>query len=158
VNDAPISPPDQLLLALTATVEPWLQRTLIHTAARQLGCPVDGLADELVAEVLTAAKECSGQVLAQIADLLATDVDTQRQNPLALLRTAAIEASAVLERHGVAPLVRDDFEVRAFPMDHYRVVPASWVDIDPSLQDPGITWGAWKAAQVLSRRRQEGLR
>jgi hypothetical protein len=158
VNDAPISPPDQLLLALTGVVEPWLQRILINTAAEQLGCRTQGLPDELVAEVMTAAKQHAVEVLAKISDLLGTDVDAQRQNPLALLRTAAIGASSVLQHHGVSPVARDDFEVTAFPLDHYRVAPASWVDIDPSLQDPGITWGAWKAAHVLSRRRQEGLR
>jgi hypothetical protein len=93
-----------------------------------------------------------------ITDLLGTDVDAQRHNPLALLRTAAIASGEVLAQHGIAPVVRDDFEVRTFPGDHYRLVPASWGDVDPSLQEAGITWGAWKAATVMHRRREEGRR
>ena len=64
----------------------------------------------------------------------------------------------VLRRAGVPPVARDEFAVHAFPDDDYGLTPAAFVDIDPSLQDPGVRWGAAKAHVVLSRRRQEGKR
>lgn len=152
------SPPEHLAAVLEAVVEPWLHRSLLRAAARHHRCDPDRLAPDLREAITAHARRQAAEVLPQITGLLATDVDAQRHNPLALLRSAAIAAGEVLERYGIAPVVRDDFEVRAFPTDHYRLVPASWVDVDPSLQDPGITWGAWKAAQVLHRRREEGLR
>jgi hypothetical protein len=130
----------------------------LRVAARHNRCEIEQLDEDLRSEIASEAQRQAGIVLPQVRALLATDVDEQRHNPLALLRAAAIAAGDVLQRHGVAPVVRDDFEVTAFPSDHYRLVPASWVDVDQSLQDPGITWGAWKAAQVLHRRREEGLR
>ena len=53
---------------------------------------------------------------------------------------------------------RDEFEERAFPDDVYRLSPATWSDVDPSLHEPGIIWGAYKAKTVLDRRRAEGKR
>jgi hypothetical protein len=158
VTDQFSSPPEQLLAALDAAVEPWLERSLVMTAARQSHCAAEQLPPDLREEITVEAQRQAAQALRQIQVLLATDVDQQRHNPLAVLRSAAIAAGAVLERYAISPVVRDDFEVTAFPADHYRLVPASWVDVDPSLQDPGITWGAWKAAQILHRRREEGLR
>ena len=152
------SPAEQLLTVLSEVVEPWLQRMLILTAARHSRCEADQLPSEFRREIDAEAQRQAAAVLPQINALLSADVDAQRHNPLALLRSAAIAAGEVLTRHGVEPVIRDDFEVTAFPLDHYRLVPASWIDVDPRLQDPGITWGAWKAAQVLQRRREQGLR
>jgi hypothetical protein len=36
--------------------------------------------------------------------------------------------------------------------------PATWSDVHPDLQEPGLAWGAWKAMVVLRRRRDEGRR
>jgi hypothetical protein len=40
----------------------------------------------------------------------------------------------------------------------YDLSPATWGDVDESLQEPGLIWGAWKAKTVLERRRAEGRR
>ncbi|HTN80101.1 MAG TPA: hypothetical protein VMK16_10545, partial [Acidimicrobiales bacterium] len=86
--------------------------------------------------------------------LLATDVDEQRTNPLSLLRGAVRYPTGVLRGAGITVIAeRDEFARRAFPDDVYDLTPATWADIDPLLQDPGITWGAWKAYTHLSRRR-----
>jgi hypothetical protein len=86
--------------------------------------------------------------------LLASDIDAQRTNPLSLLRGAVRYPTAVLRDAGVAPTgQRDEFAVRAFPDDVYDLAPATWTDVDESLQEPGIAWGAWKAYTHLSRRR-----
>src|SRR6478672_9662305 len=83
-------------------------------------------------------------VLAQLDALLATDVDAQTTNPLSVLRAATRHPTAVLAHHGVAPAVRDEFAVRAFPDDVYALSPATWSDVDESLAEPGLAWGAWK--------------
>ena len=93
------------------------------------------------------------EVGARVRRLLAQDIDEQRTNPLSLLRDAVRYPTGVLREAGVPGESRDDFAVRAFPDDEYDLAPATWADVDPSLQDPGITWGAWKAYTHLSRRR-----
>jgi hypothetical protein len=88
--------------------------------------------------------------------LVTTDIDAQTANPLAILRTATAHAHAVLADFEVPPVPRDRFAEDAFPGDVYDLVPATWVDIHPSLQDPGVTWGAAKAYLHKARRRDEG--
>ena len=97
-------------------------------------------------------------LLADLTQLLATDVDAQSANPLALFRSCTTPVTEWLTRQGVEPRQRDPFAVDAFPDDVYGLFPARWDDIDPSLQAPGITWGAWKAMTILQRRRAEGAR
>ncbi|HRE00718.1 MAG TPA: hypothetical protein PLV68_05430, partial [Ilumatobacteraceae bacterium] len=58
-----------------------------------------------------------------------------------------------LAAHGVPPRQRDPFAERAFPADRYGLSPAAWSDVDESLHEPGLIWGAWKAKTVLARRR-----
>ena len=87
----------------------------------------------------------------EVAGLLASDIDAQRENPLAVLRRAVCYPTEVLGAAGVAPVDRDDFAVARFPDDVYDLVPASFADIHPDLQTPGLTWGAAKA--FLHRRR-----
>lgn len=95
-------------------------------------------------------------VIAALNDLVATDVDDQTTNPLSVLRLAVRHPTEVLQRFGVSHAHRDEFAVRAFPADVYGLSPATWADVDESLQEPGLIWGAWKAKTVLTRRRAEG--
>lgn len=152
------SPPEVLARVLADTVGPWLWSVGTAAAARGLAVAPEDLPADLLDDLRAGVERIGAHCQQQCAELLATDVDAQRRNPLALLREAASELGRVLDAHGVPPVARDAFEVEAFPQDHHRLVPAAWVDIDPQLQDPGITWGAWKAAEVLRRRREEGLR
>ena len=85
--------------------------------------------------------------------LLLLDVEEQRVNPLALLRRAVSYPTDVLRGAGVPPVVRSEFDERAFPDDVYALTPASFADIDPALHEPGILWGAAKAHAHLQRRR-----
>ncbi len=115
--------------------------------------------DSAVLEQARAAGErASIEVGAQVRDLLLTDIDEQVDNPLGLLRGAVRYATDVLLATGLAPVRRDEFAVRAFPDDVYGLAPATFADIDPSLLEPGIEWGAAKAHVHLARRRSEGLR
>jgi len=85
--------------------------------------------------------------------LFAQDVDDQRVNPLAIVRGAVRYPTEVLRVAGVPPVVRDEFDERAFPDDLYALTPASFADVDPALHEPGLLWGAAKAHAHLTRRR-----
>ena len=89
--------------------------------------------------------------------LLETDIDAADvRNPLELLRGATEHAHEALARIGVPSVVRDDFSERSFPGDSYDLMPATWSDVDPSLHEPGLTWGAAKAFVHKARRRAGG--
>ncbi len=103
-----------------------------------------------------AAAEAKATTGAAIRALLTADIDEQRNTPLTLLRQAVRYPTRVLQEAGVAPVRRDDFARRAFPDDLYDLSPASLADIDPSLTDLGITWGAAKAFEHKRRHRPTG--
>ena len=92
----------------------------------------------------------------QLREVLGTDVDSQAGNPLQILRRAVGFPAAVLKSAGIPPVVRDEYEMSINPDDVYGLYPAHWSDVDESLTEPGIVWGAAKAATVLQRRRAEG--
>ena len=98
---------------------------------------------------LAAAADIGGQM----AQLLAADIDDQRENPLALLRRAVRYPTEVLTAAGAPPTERDDFAIERFPDDVYDLTPASFADIHPDLQTPGLEWGAAKA--FVHRRRHK---
>ena len=82
---------------------------------------------------------------AMLADLMPA-LRAGQANPLHLLRSVAVpHLTAALGDAGVAPVERDEFSVDRFPDDVYDLSPATWSDVDESLVDPGITWGAAKA-------------
>jgi hypothetical protein len=88
--------------------------------------------------------------------LLEQDIDAQRTNPMSILRQAVRYPTEVLKAAGVPEVRRPEFEERNFPDDVYNLTPAAWRDVDESLHEVGLVWGAWKAKQHLSRRRAEG--
>jgi hypothetical protein len=138
--------------AVRAAVPDWLTRGVTSTAVRQTGRCSQDLADDAA----TMAREHAEEVVDELHRLLAMDVDAQRSNPLSVLRRAVRFPTEVLRRHRIPPVPRDDFAVRAFPEDVYGLSPATWSDVDESLQEPGLVWGAWKAKTILDRRRAEG--
>jgi hypothetical protein len=152
--DADLDPPHDLVRAVEAVVQDWLVRCVERTAQRQWGaCP-----PELLDTARHMAPEAANDTLRRLQLLLNTDVDEQRTNPLGVLRTAVAHPTRVLAGAGVPPVRRDAFAEEAFPDDSYDLSPATWTDVDPSLHEPGVIWGAWKAKVVLDRRRAEGRR
>lgn len=95
-------------------------------------------------------------VRANMTELLSTDVDEQRANPLHLLRQSTRFITSALRDAGVPPVKRDEFDQQSMPDDIYAFGPLTWRDLSEEAHDAGITWGAWKAATVLTRRRAEG--
>jgi hypothetical protein len=122
--------------------------------AGALDAALPGWVDRSVRGVLAARDEAMPRLRA----LLATDIDDQRTNPLAILRSLVPHLTAVLRSAGARPVARDEFAVRNFPDDVYDLTPASFADVDPALHDPGLSWGAAKAHVHLARRRREGRR
>ncbi|HET6966195.1 MAG TPA: hypothetical protein VFH58_15570 [Acidimicrobiales bacterium] len=112
---------------------------------------------DVPAEVRRAAEEAGQRARVEVGGavqaLLSADVDEQRSTPLALLRGAVRYPTAVLESAGVPPVQRDRFAEQAFPDDIYDLSPASLADVDLSLAETGLAWGAAKAF-VHKRRHQ----
>ncbi|HEU5083030.1 MAG TPA: hypothetical protein VFU14_06805 [Acidimicrobiales bacterium] len=135
-----------------AAVPGWIER-LVVTRVREWSGHVS---PEVAAEAVAAGEAARDDVVPRLRRLLETDIDEQRGNPLDLLRGATRHADAVLERAGMPAVQRDQFAERSFPSDRYDLMPATWADIDPSLHEPGITWGAAKAFVHKARRRAEG--
>lgn len=89
----------------------------------------------------------------RLRTLLAADVDEQRVNPLAIVREAVAWPTTVLRDAGVSPVERDDHDRDHFPDDDYALTPMTFGDLDESVQDAGILWGALKARAHLRRHR-----
>ena len=141
---------DSVELAL----EPWVVRS-VESRCREHGHVVD---DHVRAVAHDAGRRCREQVGGAVRRLLLTDPDDQRGSPLALLRDGTRYATEVLRSLGVPPVARDEFSASAFAEDVYDLSPASFADVDPSLHEPGLMWGAAKAHIHLARRRAEGRR
>ena len=105
------------------------------------------------AEARRAGEDARREVGGAVRALLEADIDEQRGSPLALLRTATRYPTIVLRNAGAAAVERDKFSRERFPDDDYDLTPANWSDVDPSLQAPGLTWGAAKAFVHKSRHR-----
>jgi len=140
--------------AVDAALPGWVERSVARLVEAHQGLVTGDIRAAARAAGAAAAREVGGQVRA----LLATDVDEQRANPLAVLRAAVRHPAGVLAAAGVPPVVRSRFDEEQFPDDDYGLTPATWSDIDPGLHERGIVWGAAKAHVVLARRRAEGKR
>lgn len=131
----------------------WIERSVRGVLADQAIAVDDGLAAATAGAARAAREDGSPRVRA----LLATDVDAQAGNPLAILRGLVAYPTAVLRSAGARPVARDEFDERNFPDDVYDLSPATFADVDPSLHEPGLVWGAAKAHVHLARRRREGM-
>jgi hypothetical protein len=116
------------------------------------------VADDVLVRAARAGEDAGREVGPRMRALLGADIDEQAANPLQLLRAATRHAHAVLEQLGVPEVARDEFARRSFPDDRYDLMPATWGDVDASLHEAGIAWGAAKAFVHKARRRAEGRR
>jgi hypothetical protein len=103
------------------------------------------------AEVGTAAAR---RIVDELGALFALDPTQQQATPLEIVRTAYREPTAVLAAAGVPPIVRDEFDERAWPDDAYGLVPRTLGDLgDPDLAPLHLAWGMAKATVIRARRR-----
>jgi hypothetical protein len=144
---------DALARAVEAALPRWVERVVTSRWSAQHGEPPPARVEEAAR---SAGRKVAAEVGPALRNLLATDVDEQRSNPLSLLRSAVVHPTAVLRDAGVLPVRRDAGAERLFPDDPYDLTPGSFGDVDPALHEPGLVWGAAKAHVVLRRRRAEG--
>ena len=131
----------------------WLRRITVQAASTG-GVDPAGFGESFDIMIDAESRRLSGE----LSELLATDVDAQRTNPLALFRSAVAAPTDWLRSIEVPVPSPDRFVAERFPDDVYGLGPATWADIDQRLHEPGLIWGAWKAMTILDRRRTEGLR
>ncbi len=134
---------DGIEAAIAGWVERSVERTLLAHA---------GTADpEILMAARRAGERATADIAPQVRALLQSDIDEQRTNPLALLRQAVVYPTEVLREAGVPAVERDQFSRDRFPHDDYDLTPASFSDVDPSLFEVGIAWGAAKAWEHKQR-------
>lgn len=144
-KDSELNPYSQTLLdSVLAAIPSWLTQKMTSVAP---SVEIDS------SSIINSTVE---YVRVQMRELLSTDVDQQRVNPLQLLRQSTIFATTALRDAGVPAVKRDEFDQKSMPDDIYAFGPLTWRDLSEEAHDAGITWGAWKAATVLTRRRAEG--
>jgi hypothetical protein len=145
--------PEALYEAVVDAVPAWIIKRIQEVSTALSGTvhpELELMQSQLVSSVTAEVKK-------NLAVLLATDVDTQNINPLQVLRDSTTVVSDAMVKVGIPFPHRDQFEVRAMPNDIYSIGPITWRDLSEDVHDAGITWGAWKAAVILSRRRDEGM-
>ena len=131
-----------LLSGLDDAVVPWIERI----ASERLG-------NKTSDQVHVVAASIHAEVMPKLRRLFNADVNAQSAGPLGVLRAAVGPANALLAAEGVTPPERDPVAASMFPEDIYDLSPANFDDVDPSLHDPGIVWGAAKAHLFLARHR-----
>jgi hypothetical protein len=106
------------------------------------------------AESVEAGAAAARRIVDQLRALFAVDPTRQQATPLEIVRTVYREPTAVLAVAGVPPIVRDEFDERAWPDDVYGLVPRTLGDLgDPELAPLHLAWGMAKATVIRARRR-----
>ncbi len=138
---------ERLAAAVERVLPAWVERSV-----RRRLLDWSGSADPAaLAQGAAAGQRASEEVGCELRRLLAADVDEQWTNPLSVLRGAVRFPTEVLRRAGVPPVVRDAYDEAHFPDDDYALVPRTFADVDVSLHDLGLAWGASKAHAHLGR-------
>ena len=143
---------DDLYQAVTRAIPHWITTQVSEIASMS----IDETSQEFRSELAGVAEQTHHLVSQDLFSLLVTDVDAQQSNPLHLLRASTSYATQLLQTFGVAPARRDEYEVRAMPNDVFSIGPLTWKDLGEEVHEAGISWGAWKAATILTRRRADG--
>jgi hypothetical protein len=105
------------------------------------------------AQSAEAGAAAARRIVAELRALFAVDPAQQQATPLEVVRTSYREPSAVLAAAGVPPIVRDEFDERAWPDDVYGLVPRTLGDLgDPELAPLHLAWGMAKATVIRARR------
>jgi hypothetical protein len=134
-----------IVAGVDRVIEPWVRAAgaLILDAWGRLDPAARADAD---ARVGSAARETRARVVDDLAALFATPVAEQRTTPLAIVRTAAAEVTAVLALVGIPEVERDAFEARVDPADVYGLAPRALADLgDPDLGGALLAWGVAKS-------------
>ena len=144
--------PDDLYQAVIRAVPPWITKQVAEIASLS----INETSQEFTSALADVAEHTLQVVSKDLFMLLATDVDAQQSNPLHVLRASITSATQLLQTFGATPAQRDEYEIRAMPDDLFSIGPLTWRDLGEEVHDAGISWGAWKAATILTRRRADG--
>jgi len=142
---------DDLAEAVADAVPFWVERAVVRRFEAWAG---QASTPEVLDDAREAGRRAVHDVGPRLQELLATDVDAQRTNPLAILRGLVRHPAEVLANAGVPPVARDAQAEQLFPDDVYDLSPATFADLHPSMHEPGLRWGAAKAHVILARRRR----
>jgi hypothetical protein len=143
---------DDLYQAVTRAIPRWITTQVSEIASLS----IDETSQEFQSALADVAKQTHQEASQNLLTLLVTDVDAQQSNPLHVLRASTSFATQMLQTFGAEPARRDEYEVRAMPHDVFSIGPLTWRDLGEEVHDAGISWGAWKAATILTRRRADG--
>ena len=143
---------DDLYQAVARSIPRWISTQVAEIASMS----IDETTQEFQTALADVTKQTQQVATQNLLSLLATDVDAQQSNPLHVLRASTSYATQMLWAFGVEPARRDEYEVRAMPNDVFSIGPLTWRDLGEEVHDAGISWGAWKAATILTRRRADG--
>ena len=141
-----------IVAGVEAQVPAWVQARVeqLLDAWGRASAGVRARAEVVSAEAGAAA---AARITAELRALFAVDPEKQRATPLEIVRGVYREPTAVLEAVGVPPVVRDEFDERAWPDDVYGLVPRTLGDLgDPDLAPLHLAWGMAKAAVIRARR------
>jgi hypothetical protein len=142
---------EEIAAALADAIEAALPIWVVRCVNRMMVAWAGAVPRDVEAAAVRAGARAAAEVGPEVRALLAADIDDQPSTPLAMLRAAVSYPTLVLESAGVPPVERDAFSVHAFPEDLYDLTPASFADIDPSLHEVGLRWGAAKAFEHKRR-------
>ncbi len=137
---------EQLRDAVVQAAPGWLDRVLRPFVADS------ELADR--AQMQQAIDASLAAIDARLTTLVATDIDTPMSGPLELLRQSTGPVQEWLNAAGAPRPVRDPWDVRSSPDDHYALGPMAFSDLGDDVHAAGIAWGAAKAHVHLRRRSQ----
>lgn len=141
-----------LMDAVIAGTPEWIRRVMTAVITEQRG----NVSAQDRAKIDSTVESVVRTVRMRLSQLLAMDVDDQDMNPLAVLRGSTSAATEALREMGLHEVQRDEFERTSLPDDVFAMGPLTWRDLGEEVHEAGITWGAWKAATILARRRDEG--
>jgi hypothetical protein len=140
--------------ALVAVLPLWIERCV---SERARAAEAAGLVRFEAAALAEAAARAGEQAVVDVGPrltrLLLADPDQQDTTPLELLRAAARHATAALHQLGVPTVERAEAQAAVLPDDVYDLGPSALTDLDESLGEVGLRWGAAKAHVHLTRRR-----
>jgi hypothetical protein len=106
------------------------------------------------AQSVEAGTAAARRIVDELRGLFAVDPAKQQATPLEIVRTSYREPTTVLAGAGVPPIVRDEFDERAWPDDVYGLVPRTLGDLgDLELAPLHLAWGMAKATVIRARRR-----
>lgn len=145
LTDSELRAAEQRLVECAQELAEGIERALPEWVVSAVESRLADLSPKVREATEAAGVAAAAEIGGQVARLLAADIDNQPENPLAVLRRAVRYPTEVLLAAGAAPAARDNFAIERFPDDAYDLTPASFADIHPDLQVPGLEWGAAKA-------------